>query len=153
MKKIIVILIVILTVMPKVAFTKNCNLIERLIGQWESTNKTKIISELWQKVSSDTYEGIGTTKLKKDKEIIASESLRIVNMNEDIFYIAKVKHNNLPIAFKLTTCSENYLKFENKQHDFPKQLIYTWIDKDKLMIDIRGENNKGFSLQMTQKNK
>ena len=61
--------------------------------------------------------------------------------------MAKVASNNLPVAFKLTSCTAKTAIFENSQHDFPKKLNYQ-LNKDKsITVFVSGEKGKGFSIE------
>jgi hypothetical protein len=68
-------------------------------------------------------------------------------MSGEIFYMAKVVSNDLPVAFKLTSCTTNTAIFENSQHDFPKKLSYQ-LNKDKsITVSVSGENDEGFLIE------
>ena len=66
-------------------------------------------------------------------------------MSGDIFYIAKVHHNELPIAFKLTQCSDSVAVFENPEHDFPKKIEYKLTDQDRITVTV-GSSGEGFKI-------
>ncbi|MEW6991134.1 DUF6265 family protein [Colwelliaceae bacterium 6441] len=88
--------------------------------------------------------------MKKNK-IVSSETLRLVEMSGEIFYIAKVKSNDSPIAFKLTNCTKNTAIFENSQHDFPKKINYKYKKNKGISVFVSGENGKGFLIEYTGK--
>jgi len=94
-----------------------------LSGEWQASMGKSTVLERWQVLSADTFEGEGKT-IAADGKIKQLESLRLVQMQQQIFYLAKVSHNRLPVAFKLEECSAGRLKFVNMAHDFPKQLEY-----------------------------
>lgn len=70
-------------------------------------------------------------------------------MGDSIFYLAKVKHNVLPIAFNAAQCSANYVRFENRQHDFPNVIAYTF-ESPWLTIDVRDNLGKGFQIRLVK---
>lgn len=113
-----------------------------LTGKWISEDEKNITIEKWEKISRKTIEGKGITNSKKEKKLINSESLRIVEMSGKIFYIAKVSHNSLPIAFKLIECSKNYALFENPDHDFPKSIEYKLINDNRLIVKVSNEKRE-----------
>jgi hypothetical protein len=67
-------------------------------------------------------------------------------MQGAVFYLAKVKHNPLPIAFALVSCTNNSFRFENNNHDFPKQLDYKLLTPDSLQVDVSDGAGQGFVL-------
>ena len=70
-------------------------------------------------------------------------------MQDQLFFLAKVNGNDLPVAFKATKCSGNSIQFENPKHDFPQRLIYT-RGKNSLKVEVSDEQGKGFSMAFTQ---
>ena len=125
------------------------NSLDKLLGSWESKNGDKIINESWSQVSEYTFEGSGQTLLKG--LIKSSESLRIVEMSGALFYIAKVSHNLLPVAFELVECSENSLIFENNSHDFPKKIAYKFVEDKQMLVTVSDGKSEGFSINFTRK--
>jgi len=123
--------------------------IDWLLGSWISNNEKQVITESWQKVSPTTVEGKGTTfSMGKQK---SSESLRIVEMSGALFYLAKVNHNPLPIAFKLITCTNESVIFENMHHDFPKRIEYAYLQNEKMKVIVSDGKNKKFSIHFKRK--
>jgi dolichyl-phosphate-mannose--protein O-mannosyl transferase len=118
-----------------------------LLGQWQYTSSAMRFDETWTAVSADTYEGSGTTTVLNSGEINNYEALRLVAMANDIYYLAKVKNNTLPIAFKLTQCAENIAVFENPQHDFPQKIVYRLITPDRINVSVSAIGNDGFILR------
>lgn len=116
-----------------------------LVGQWQAQTKKSVVSEHWRKVSEQSFEGVGQTH-DADGTLKDSEELRLVQMQGKVFYLAKVKHNPLPVAFALTFCQNNRFRFENNNHDFPKQLEYQLLSADSLQVDVSDGAGKGFRL-------
>lgn len=131
------------------AQTKTCDSLESLawlLGNWSAHNSKLKIDESWGKISNQTFEGSGQTySIKKDK-IVSKETLRLVEMAGEVFYIAKVSSNELPVAFKLTYCTADTHVFENSKHDFPKKLRYQRFANNKMTVSVSGDNGKGFSI-------
>jgi hypothetical protein len=139
-----------------------------LLGDWQQSSDKLIISEHWQQTSPMTYEGLGISERRAaPAQIVAqnsdnptqsttsanTESLRLVQMSDEIFFIAKVASNPLPVAFKLTQCSDTLAVFENPQHDFPQTLSYQLIktpqgDK-RLKVKVFSSNNAGFEINFS----
>lgn len=140
-------IIIILFFTPFYSNAESCNSLKAvswIFGSWEYKNKDKIITESWNKVSSITLEGNGATYVYGKLKSI--ESLRIVEMSDSLFYIAKVSHNPLPVAFKLTACTATNAIFENNNHDFPKRIEYKLVEKGKIMVIIGNGESKIFSI-------
>lgn len=125
--------------------------LEALLGEWQEVSKVGTTKEAWRKVSEMSYEGSGTTfNLSMIKQ--TSEALRLVEMSGEIFYIAKVAQNELPTAFKLTECGQHHFTFENSSHDFPKKIIYSFENFNKMKVDVNGAAGNGFQLNFKRKN-
>lgn len=110
-----------------------------LLGTWVSENEKSITTETWTWISKQTLEGSSITKGKSSNSVLQSESLRLVKMEGEIFYIAKVAHNELPIAFKMTSLTDSSATFENTKHDFPTKIDYRLITPDKLSVKVSNE--------------
>ena len=121
-----------------------------LLGKWESLSGGTYTTESWERLSDNTFEGYGETINTTSIESISSETLRIVEMSGEIFYIAKVAHNQYPIAFKLTQCSDSSFVFENHEHDFPQRIEYTLSNEDQLTVNVSNTKD-GFSIHFVRK--
>jgi hypothetical protein len=122
-----------------------------LLGEWISRDGDKIFTESWTRLSDVTFEGEGVTTKDTSSTPIDGESLRLTQMGSGVFYISKVTHNRLPIAFELTTCESQRLVFENLAHDFPKRLEYLATGADTLKVSVTDGENKGFTLDFRRK--
>lgn len=118
-----------------------------MAGQWESRSAGSRISETWTRVSESTIEGLGEVRSVPDKQLKSRETLRLVSMSGQLYYIAKVAHNALPVAFALTECGEHSVAFENPGHDFPTRIAYQLTDTGQMVVDVRGPDGKGFSIR------
>jgi Domain of unknown function (DUF6265) len=133
------------------ASAQTCNslqAVEWLVGEWQGARGESRLLERWQKVSSQTLEGEGTTT--RAGKVIEAETLRLVAMQERVFYVAKAAQNELPVAFVLTQCLARQLVFENPQHDFPKKLEYQLTDADTLTVHVSDGAQQGFTLTFTR---
>lgn len=111
-----------------------------LLGKWKAQNTQALTTEVWHKLSENTFEGAGRT-------LDNYESLRLLAMSGEIFYLAKVSHNAVPIAFKLIECIDKSFTFENQLHDFPKQIEYQQISNNIMQITVSGKE-ESFSIQL-----
>lgn len=123
--------------------------LEKLSGEWRSEKNSSITVESWDKITEKTFEGYGKFINTTDGTEIITETLRLVEMGGEIFYIAKVSHNKLPVPFKLTESNDSTLIFENKDHDFPKKIKYLFSGKDEMIVTV-GEGEKSFIISFNR---
>lgn len=117
-----------------------------ILGEWISEGNEKSTKEIWEKVSANTFEGSSVLIDKSTGEKKTTETLRLVSMSGEIFYIAKVGHNELPIAFNLVTENSRTAVFQNKSHDFPTSIEYRLINNDSLDVVVGG-GGKSFTIK------
>ena len=117
-----------------------------LLGEWKAENDRSIFSELWVETTMGIFVGTGIELSKPDGAIKGGEALRLEQMAGDVFYISKVAHNELPIAFRLTSCDGGTYVFENPAHDFPRRLEYRRDGEDRLIVRVSDGGDKGFTL-------
>jgi hypothetical protein len=118
------------------------NGLEWLLGDWISVQGQTITKESWQKVSDHTFEGIGSVQSESARETVNQESLRILEMNGEIFYLAKVGQNPYPVAFKLTEVTDSLAVFQNPEHDFPTEIRYQHTKNDQILVLVSNDNRK-----------
>ncbi|MCF6443041.1 DUF6265 family protein [Pseudoalteromonas luteoviolacea] len=143
-------LIIIFFAFHTLAEENTCDSLESLswlIGGWSSKSSKLQVKESWKKVSNSTFEGSGYTYSIKKSKTVSVETLRLVEMSGEVFYVAKVASNSLPIAFKLTSCTAETAIFENPDHDFPKKLTYQFKSENNITVAVTGEKGKGFSIK------
>jgi hypothetical protein len=114
-----------------------------LEGSWEMKTGKGYIQEKWVRVNDSTFEGKNYSINRG--VVILEERMKIVQNNEGIFFIATVTYQNkgLPVYFKLVSIKNGEFIFENKEHDFPQQVMYRAKD-DKLFAFVSGNTEKGF---------
>ena len=117
-----------------------------LLGEWVSRDGDKTFTERWKKLSETTFEGDGVTTKGSDPQPIGGETMRLVQMGKGVFYVSKVAHNPLPVAFELTQCESKKLVFENAAHDFPTRVEYLATGADTLKVSVTDGGQKGFTL-------
>jgi len=119
-----------------------------LLGEWQSKQGQLTVTEHWQQVSEKTIEGLGKTF--KQNKAVSSETLRLVEMSDEVFYLAKVQHNAVPIGFKLIVCSTSNAVFENKNHDFPKRISYQLFKGNTLHVRVSDGKDKEFVIKFSK---
>ncbi len=126
----------------------NLNDLTWLLGSWKRTAKSGLVLENWQRVSENTFEGIGLKVVAKDTTVL--ERLRLEQFGSEIFYVAKVAHNELPVAFKLVKHTEGEWIFENPTHDFPQRIIYKKESETKINVRVEKDadgKTEGFDVK------
>ena len=127
----------------------NCTTLESfawLQGDWVIEGDTKTMRESWSRVGPMTFEGVNETHGREAGELRARETMRLLDMSDGIFYLAKVSENEYPVPFKLTKCSSHQAVFENPHHDFPRKLDYSLKDADTLEVHVSDGAGEGFTL-------
>ena len=113
-----------------------------MLGEWISYGESDYTIEVWLKVSEITFEGYARTISADDSVEKNVEMLRMVEMSGQVFFIAKVRHNALPVSFALTYCSDTTAVFENPGHDFPTQIIYRLTDSDHISVTVGSDTER-----------
>ena len=127
---------------------------ESWLGTWAENQPDGVFKEAWEKENDTLF--LGTSSMVNGKDTLFREDVRLVLKGKDIFYIPTVPGQNedKPVEFKLIKSSDKSWTFENKAHDFPKQIIYTLNDPNSITATIQGtENNrsKKFSFHLKRK--
>jgi hypothetical protein len=118
-----------------------------LLGTWRAESRDASITESWTAAGGSTYEGRGVTRSRSDGSIRDAEDLRLVAMGDGVFYLAKVAQNERPVAFRLTSCSDGRLVFENAAHDFPRRIEYRRLDETRFEARVSDGGSRGFRLE------
>lgn len=123
--------------------------------QGQELNKVAFLEGTWKIEGKDTYEfwekeegvlaGYSYKKVGEEKKMM--ETLSIEKKEGEIIYTAIVPNQNdgNAIPFKLNEEVKDKLSFENLTHDFPKKIQYQMIDGQKILVNVLGEGDKGFS--------
>ncbi len=122
-----------------------------LVGDWTAAGSESSFHETWAMAGPATLEGRGIEWSPANGAIRNSESLRLVEMAGGVFYLAKVAHNELPVAFRLTACGDDgVFVFENPLHDFPRRLEYIHSADGTLAVRVSDGSDRGFDLAFTR---
>jgi len=116
-----------------------------LNGTWKADNEN--IYEHWDILNSAQMKGISYSLEEKGMRV--SEYLDISSTHEHIIYTASVlnQNNGASIPFQLIQ-SDSLLVFENKEHDFPQQIIYSFTSDASLKVTLKGASGKSYSYKM-----
>lgn len=135
------------------ALAQECNdlaAVEWMQGTWETEDDVRRTTEKWSRISKQTMEGEGRVYRKESGAQTGSESLRLVEMGGEVFYMAKTGGNPLPVAFRLASCTPDSATFENPEHDFPQRLVYRHPSRDVLHVDVSDLDGNGFRLEFVR---
>lgn len=121
-----------------------------LLGDWVADGEKSSFRETWSARGRETWEGSGIRTSKAMPANASREALRLVAMQDGIFYIAKVGHNPLPVAFRLDECEDGRFTFVNPAHDFPKRIEYLRKGDDGLVVRVGDGAGEGFALDFVR---
>ena len=121
-----------------------------LLGEWLADGQKNTWRESWTEIGPKSWEGRGIETPKSDPAKASAEELRLLEMGGGVFYVAKVSHNELPIAFRLVECDEGRLVFTNPAHDFPRRLDYERRPDGRLLVRVSDGGEKGFTLDFAR---
>lgn len=119
-----------------------------LAGTWKVDGKNTF--EQWTLETPTVLKGEGYEVRKSDAHK-TTEYLSITYKGKNIIYTATVPGQNQgkPVDFTLVRADSVFV-FENKAHDFPKQIIYTRVGPDKLRVKVTDGGLKSFTLKMSR---
>jgi hypothetical protein len=121
-----------------------------LLGEWLAEGNKSTWRESWIAVAPTTWEGRGVESSKTDPAKQSTEELRLVEMGGGVFYVAKVAHNELPVAFRLVECRDGHLVFANPAHDFPRRLEYDRQANGRLSVRVSDGASQAFTLDFAR---
>ncbi len=124
-----------------------------VLGEWGNTTPEGELTERWKQENDSVYTG-ETYFVTGGKDTVFSESIRLEEVNGKLTYIATVpgQNNGKPVAFEMTSATENQIIFENPQHDFPSKITYNKISLDSMVAVISGtKDGKPASEQFAMK--
>lgn len=114
-------------------------------GMWlTETPGEKSYLETWT-VKNDTLMEGRAFYVDKDKKQEPAETAQLVYSAGKIRYIVTVigQNEDKPVVFDLVTKKGKVFTFENKEHDFPKQIIYRFPKNNALQVTINGTTPQG----------
>lgn len=120
----------------------NFNYLYRLVGTWSMRTPQSVITEQWQRVNDTTLQGKTWRIVGKDSSL--QETMQLVRMGNDIYYIPTIRdqNNGQPVSFKLRILKLVGFIAENPAHDFPQKITYRFKDEDHLDARVEGKQGK-----------
>lgn len=109
-----------------------------MLGKWEMKTKNGKIVERW-KLHKDSLTG-QSHRFKETGDSVLTESIVLKKIKGEWFFCVTgyEKNNEGTTHFKLISSQNNTFTFENKQHDFPQQIVYQNKGKSELLAWIEG---------------
>ncbi len=113
---------------PKKSFRK----LKMLQGTWKMETRRGAIYEEWKAGTAAEINGRSYTVKGADTMLLEAVVLRY--NAKGVFYIPTVRNQNgqQPVTFRMTADSAGQFIFENPQHDFPKRIVYHFVQKDSV---------------------
>ena len=148
-----VLLSIVLAACAEAAAAAECSSLDSmrwLLGNWLADGPKSTWRETWTEAGPHSWEGQGIETPKANPASASAEDLRLVEMGDGVFYLAKVSHNDLPVAFRVVECSEARLVFSNPTHDFPRRLDYARRPDGRLQVRVSDGADKGFTLDFVR---
>lgn len=110
-----------------------------LVGTWKINSTEQY--EHWDQLNESTMKGFSYQM--KHGQIIVSEHLELNQVKKGITFIASVLNQNKgkSVPFILMEKKEGYT-FENPNHDYPKQIVYTKISKNEVQVTVSDMKQK-----------
>jgi hypothetical protein len=110
-----------------------------LEGRWCGGDASMRTEETWLPDHGDMHFGLSRTV--KDGRVVAFEFLRIAMADGAATYLAQ-PGGSPPTAFARTDGGEQWVRFENPQHDFPRRIEYRRTG-DSMTAEIAGPGRDG----------
>lgn len=110
-------------------------IVKKLPGLWKIDNADYF--EEWEK-NEKIYLGLNFST--EGYDTIIQETIKIFHEAGQVFYEPTVfdQNDGNPIKFELIMADSMTLTFENKSHDFPQQISYSFLSKNKMKAKISG---------------
>ena len=115
-----------------------------LEGEWmDSTSDGKMV-EIWNRIDDSSF--VGSSIYMAGIDTIFYEEISLRLKNGKVFYVPSIQShkNGEPVYFAFTGSNNGEYTFENKEHDFPKKIVYTNPNKDSLVAYIEGPTAGGY---------
>jgi hypothetical protein len=109
-----------------------------MTGHWTGVAGKVEMEEFWLPPKGDSM--LGLHRDVANGKTMMFEFLRIDATLEGITYWASPRGRAPATPFRVKELRENYVAFENSQHDFPQRIIY-WMENGALHAKVEGTMN------------
>lgn len=135
-----IILTWILCIGVMVATAQNKDLLPLLSGTWHQDDPMNV--EHWDLLHATSLKG--TSYQMVEGKIRVTEYLNLSIINQNLIYTATVigQNEGKDIVFKAVPAKDKQLIFENLKHDFPKRIIYHFLNDSIISVTLSDNKNK-----------
>lgn len=119
-----------------------------ILGKWQMQSGESYFVEEWKQINDSTFEGTSYKYPASDpSKKTPLEGVQLLAKGGEVFYVPTVVGQNKgqPVFFKFIGKEKGEYTFENKEHDFPQQIIYIPVSKNKLNARVEGTVNERFN--------
>jgi hypothetical protein len=110
-----------------------------LEGTWKMNTSKGVLFESWEKVSATELHGRSYRVHARDTVHLEEISLLEDKMGIHYVPIVKNQNNGQSVRFTMISSDSRRFVFENKNHDFPKRIIYHFITADSVVARVEGD--------------
>ncbi len=119
-------------------------------GMWILDDAGRDYVESWH-VDGDRWEGVAVER--SDMDTAFHEEMTIFHRGEDGWVLGVTmadETNSSTVFFRLMEYKPGYFSFENKTHDFPKRIIYSFPDTDRMeaIVDDGPDGDKSLEFKL-----
>jgi hypothetical protein len=109
-----------------------------LLGEWVSNDSSGVeFREDWKQSSTTSFTALSIA-LDITGDTLFKETLKLELIDGVPYLVATVPKNTGPVLFRLVEKKQKSLLFENRNHDFPQQIKYSFDEKDMLHLRLDG---------------
>ena len=107
-------------------------------GKWKMDMEGINSVDIWTKINDTVY--VAESFLEDNK----TESIILYKKENYWYYVPTVflQNNGQPVKFKLIESTRNKFVFENKEHDFPKRVIYHFRSATDMVVTLNGNGKQ-----------
>lgn len=122
-----------------VADTQKIAQLKWLLGTWVNQDGDAYSQETWSMENDSTFTAYSFVEMNK-KEIVFAETMALEKKGEDlVLTVASASEDGArPVSFNMISIDSGRVIFENRNHDFPQRIVYTYPAKDSLHAWIEG---------------
>ncbi|WP_367390855.1 hypothetical protein [Lewinella sp. LCG006] len=114
------------------------DLSQLLIGEWSSPAWNGKLIESWRMIDATTFESSAVYLEKKDTLYASTSRIEKVAGKWMLFSVIK---DSAPKIFQAVSSSANHILFENSDYSHPRQVRYSFTERNKFNRTITGEEN------------
>jgi len=110
-----------------------------LAGNWCGRDEDQLLEETW--LAPHANEAIGIGRTLAGGRMISFEYMRILDIEGVITFIGQ-PNGDPPTNFRRSDGGDGWIRFENKQHDYPQRIEYK-REGEALLAEIGGPGAEG----------